>query len=317
MKSFASGKVLVALVRVVLGLAVWVHLGGSGSAQDVDSIVGRINSMRAAVSASPLALDARLTAAAASHAADMAARDSVDHVSPTLGDPSARVRAAGMTDALDIGENVALGASLAAAHDALVASDAHRANLLNTAFTHIGIAAVDGPRGVYVVEMFARLTPVASAVEMPPPAVAAAPADAAAAANSASPATPAAASPTASEPSAEPAQQAAAAAPAVAPQPAAAQTVTTGASGASGAIGVVPNNTPGRRTLGYWVNSQGRWWYYALPANARPGDRLVPTTPPVGAAPPGHVVYPSYARPPVVRSGPAPFGGWSPRRYPQ
>jgi hypothetical protein len=50
----------------------------------------------------------------------------------------------------------------------------------------------------------------------------------------------------------------------------------------------VPDGT--RRVAGYWVFSQQRWWYYPLPADARPGQVLQPAALPPGAAPPGYRV---------------------------
>ena len=62
-------------------------------------------------------------------------------------------RAAGVEAAV-VGENFALAADVADARRGLMDSPAHRDNLLYEGFDSIGIAAVDGPYGVMVVQVF-------------------------------------------------------------------------------------------------------------------------------------------------------------------
>ncbi len=74
----------------------------------------------------------------------------------------------------------------------------------------------------------------------------------------------------------------------------------------AGSAAPVPVTQPGqRRVAGYWVRHAGRWFYYPMPADAQPGQRLVPDLSVTGG-PPGHAAgraQPSPVRPaPVVRS---------------
>jgi uncharacterized protein YkwD len=68
-------------------------------------------------------------------------------------DPFDRIRAAGIR--YDVaGENLALAPSAAAAHQGLMDSPSHRANILSADYTSVGIAAVRGPYGLMVAQEF-------------------------------------------------------------------------------------------------------------------------------------------------------------------
>lgn len=299
---------------------------------DVDAsgeneVLARINSMRNALHLGSLTREEHLDAAARLHSEDMARNGFLDHVSPRTGNPQRRVHDAGVSPR-ELAENVAQNSSAIAAHEALVASEPHRNNLVNPNYTHVGLSVVRRDDQVYVTEVFARLddasaqptaAPVPAAPPLPAPEVATAPEVVPA------PSASIEAAPTASSPT------------------------TIRVQGSSQAVG-------------YWVYSGGRWWYYPIPANAQPGQHLQPD-PNVQGAPPGYsaqpanppassvlvtqppssgyvyqgYVYttpPSYVPPPVVYRprvyvapptvyapapptvyAPAPPFGWSPRRH--
>ncbi len=301
-------------------------------AQDSDAageaeILARINAMRNAAGLGALERDARLDAAARTHSADMAWHSMLAHVSPRTGDPSDRVRAAGLEPEA-LAENIAQAADAVAAHQSLVASERHRANMMSDRFTHIGISVMPADGAVFVTEVFASIEE-APAEQAPPPAVAPAPdaIDPWADGDAEPPAAPA--------PAPVPERQAidpwagrdtgppAAAPPAPAP-------------GHAGAVEAqpLPPDAPTfqappqqgeRRVAGYWVFAQGRWWYYPLPPDARPGQVLQPapgvTGPPPGTyRQPGYRVYPypqGYRQGYRYYGGPPPAPpafGWSPRR---
>lgn len=72
------------------------------------------------------------------------------------GDPEARASAAGL-ELKAVGENVAHGATVAAAHRALWSSPSHRSNILSAYFDSIGIGiASDEDGSVWVCELFGR-----------------------------------------------------------------------------------------------------------------------------------------------------------------
>jgi uncharacterized protein YkwD len=105
--------------------------------------------------------DAELEERALSHSVDMTQGNFFGHVSPTLGTLEERVRQAklGLTA---LGELVGAGNNPEAVHDALLESPGHRAIMLRSGFTHVGIGVVPiGERIVVSVELGRRPPPSA------------------------------------------------------------------------------------------------------------------------------------------------------------
>ncbi len=128
------------------------------SSLEVDDEAARLvfellNETRAEEGVPPLAWSKGLAAVALGHAEEMYEAGYVSHLSPVTGRVEDRVAAAGIRLAT-LGENLALAASARAVHDGLAASPGHRANMVNPAFDRVGIAAVRGPLGLMVVEVF-------------------------------------------------------------------------------------------------------------------------------------------------------------------
>jgi hypothetical protein len=98
----------------------------------------------------PLAMDARLWAAARGHAEEMSKLGYFAHFSPTpeRRTPYDRMRLAGYVHGAS--ENIALNDSAPSAHDAWCHSSGHHRNLLNPAHTEVGVGAV----GRYWVQNF-------------------------------------------------------------------------------------------------------------------------------------------------------------------
>lgn len=286
---------LIAALTLFLASATAVAQDASTDAAGEDEILGRINAMRNSAELAPLARDARLDAAARTHSADMAWHGMLAHVSPRTGDPSARVQAAGVQPRA-LAENVAQGADALDAHRRLVASEAHRTNMMNPRYTHVGLAVVAGESGVYVTEVFAELDAPAEA----PPAAEEAPA----------------VTPEDVEPWSEEAGDVAAP-----PAPAPGGEVEAAPLPDAPTV-TAPAPAPGeRRVAGYWVHANGRWYYYPLPPGAQPGQVLQPapgvTTPPPHVYQqqrPGYRVYNQPHGGYRVYGGPPPPFGWSPRR---
>ena len=95
---------------------------------------------------------------ARAHSVDMASYGELVHVSARTGDPARRVGEAGVSTTR-IAENIARHADTLGAYDSIVASEAHRSQLVDSTFTHIGLAAVIGRDGVYVTQVLAALAP--------------------------------------------------------------------------------------------------------------------------------------------------------------
>jgi uncharacterized protein YkwD len=113
-----------------------------------------VNAERAAAGLRPLRADPELTAVARRHSADMFARGYFSHITPEGGTPFDRMRAADVRFRA-AGENLALARSLQMAHDGLMDSPGHRANILRPAFGRVGIGVLDGGvRGLMVTQKF-------------------------------------------------------------------------------------------------------------------------------------------------------------------
>ena len=116
-----------------------------GSPEEAQArLLALLNDSRRAAGAPALVSDAQLGAVALAHTQEMAAARFFGHASPTTGRVEDRLRRAGVS-VIKLGENIAQGDSADAAHRALMASPSHRANILDPAFTHVGIAAVLRP----------------------------------------------------------------------------------------------------------------------------------------------------------------------------
>jgi uncharacterized protein YkwD len=113
-----------------------------------------INQERAAAGLGPLRDDAELAEVARSHSRDMFARGYFSHIAPDGKDPFDRIRQA-QVRFITAGENLALAPTLRQAHEGLMNSPGHRANILRPAFGRVGIGIVDGGmRGQMVTQNF-------------------------------------------------------------------------------------------------------------------------------------------------------------------
>ena len=120
-----------------------VQVGGVQSAA-----VGAVNAHRANAGLPALVVDSRLTSAAQSHANDMASRRVMTHVGANGNNAGQRIAIYGY-GASTWGENVAAGQTTAAeVVDAWMRSSGHRANILGSRWTNIGVAAAKGSNGV-------------------------------------------------------------------------------------------------------------------------------------------------------------------------
>jgi uncharacterized protein YkwD len=119
-------------------------------------ILTRVNAERAKAGCKAVVLDARLTAAAAGHAQDMATNNYFSHTSRDGRSFVDRIKAQGYP--VPRSENIAAGQPTATAvMDAWMASSGHRANILDCTAVAMGAAsAKGGSYGVYWVQDFGR-----------------------------------------------------------------------------------------------------------------------------------------------------------------
>jgi uncharacterized YkwD family protein len=118
-------------------------------------ILKQVNAERAKAGLAPLTIDYRLVQTARAKSQDMIDNGYFDHESPVLGSPFDQMKRAGITYRY-AGENIAGNSSAAGAMESWMESPGHRANILNSDFTRIGIGVVDGgPYGKMMTQQFA------------------------------------------------------------------------------------------------------------------------------------------------------------------
>ncbi|HEX3082724.1 MAG TPA: CvpA family protein [Candidatus Saccharimonadia bacterium] len=113
-----------------------------------------LNHERTSRGLKPLTLNVTARAVARAYSADMFARGYFSHINPEGKSPFDRMRAGGV-DFGSAGENLALAPTLQLAHDGLMKSPGHRANILNPNFHTVGIGIQDGgPYGLMITQDF-------------------------------------------------------------------------------------------------------------------------------------------------------------------
>ena len=129
--------------------------GGGGAAGVLGEVVDRTNAERARHGLRPLAVDARLTAAAQAHSADMVRRGFFAHESPDGRQVWDRASAAGYAYR-KVAENIAAGQRTAEeVVRGWMGSPGHRANILDGDLTQLGVGRADGGSySVYWTQVF-------------------------------------------------------------------------------------------------------------------------------------------------------------------
>ena len=122
-----------------------------------------VNQARRAAKLPALVWDAQLAQIARAHSEDMRQSGIVAHVSPTTGSAADRVKAAGIRTAVVL-ENVARAYGVGEAHEGLMNSPGHRANILSRSATNLGVGVVlgnevGGRREMFVTQLFTRVPP--------------------------------------------------------------------------------------------------------------------------------------------------------------
>lgn len=105
-----------------------------------------VNKERTKHGLQPLQADPEMAVVARAHSRDMFARGYFSHTTPEGKDPFDRMKDRNVKF-LTAGENLALARMLTLAHNGLMNSPGHRANILNASFGRLGIGILDG--GMY------------------------------------------------------------------------------------------------------------------------------------------------------------------------
>lgn len=150
---------------LVLALALLAPILGrtpadASSADDEARFVELLNETRAAAGLPPLEVHAELAGLARGWTEEMRSAGGISHADPI---------SAGLDAAwLKLGENVGTGPDVAAVMDAFIDSPGHYANIVDPAFTHVGVAVVwDGER-LYTTHRFMALQPAQPATPAAP-----------------------------------------------------------------------------------------------------------------------------------------------------
>jgi len=124
-----------------------------GANDDEREMLNLVNRERVQRGLEPLQFDSRLTQLARLKAQDMVENNYFSHTSPTYGSPFEMMREAGIRYVY-AGENLAMAPSVQRAHDGLMNSSGHRANILSDNFDRVGIGVVSRGYYKYFVQMF-------------------------------------------------------------------------------------------------------------------------------------------------------------------
>lgn len=126
----------------------------AGVAADEQKALALLNADRAAHGLPPVRANAKLAALAGDYAQDMINRNFFAHNNPEGQTPFDRMRQRGISFGY-AGENLAINTSVAGAEQAFMNSPGHRANILNSHYTQVGIGVRYSRSGsVYVVQEF-------------------------------------------------------------------------------------------------------------------------------------------------------------------
>lgn len=125
-----------------------------GLTADEQKMFNLINQERASQGLKPLQIDLTLVKLARLKSQDMIDKNYFSHQSPTYGSPFDMMKAYGVSYRW-AGENLAGAPTVESAHRNLMNSPGHRANILKSEFTHVGIGIIDGgPYGKMFTQMF-------------------------------------------------------------------------------------------------------------------------------------------------------------------
>ena len=151
----AATLVLAGLVAPVTPLTPSAGAAPAATGDLEAQFVARINGLRSSRGLGTLAVHGELTAASRSWAGTMAGQGRIFHAS----DLSSGVSASWTK----LGENVGVGGDVDGLFDAFVASPTHLDNLVDPAFSHVGVGVVISGGRIYTTHRFMALAAVSSA----------------------------------------------------------------------------------------------------------------------------------------------------------
>jgi len=126
-------------------------------------LLALVNRDRQSAGLHALQWDDKVANVSRAHSEEMRRTRNVAHISPTTGSAADRVRAAKIKTAVVL-ENVARAYGVGEAHQGLMNSPGHRANITSHTATHVGMGAVfgeevSGRREIFITQVFTRVPP--------------------------------------------------------------------------------------------------------------------------------------------------------------
>ena len=154
-----TGPVVLSNVPLYVGIDEPVTSGSATGVVDPEQAEQRmlmlLNEARKSAGLGALVADAELREMALGHTEDMVDHRFFSHVSPSTGTSGDRAKRSGILASI-FGENIAMSPTAETAHEGLMNSPGHRANMLRKEFTHVGIAAAKGDGALVVTMVFGR-----------------------------------------------------------------------------------------------------------------------------------------------------------------
>ncbi len=132
-----------------------VPLPSASLTADEQSLINQVNQERTKLGLQALQIDYSLVALAKQKSHDMAVNNYFSHVSPTLGSVYTMLDRAGISYSR-AGENIARTGSISRAHPLFMNSAGHRANILHSGYTHIGVGIVKQGTSYHVTQIFIK-----------------------------------------------------------------------------------------------------------------------------------------------------------------
>ena len=157
-------RVMLILSVLSIALSAFGQSAGSWDAASEQEILRLLNQERTRRGLQPLQMESQLITAARRHSQRMAEQGALSHQFRGEPDLNARLAPAGMH--FDVsGENVAVNASAAGAHQGLMGSPPHRENILNPRYNTIGIGVLRAGQQIWVTQDFMGRLPEISATD--------------------------------------------------------------------------------------------------------------------------------------------------------
>ena len=147
---------------LVVSLVIVTAIAMQAQSADEQKLLALLNQERVKAGLPALQWDAHLAQSARAHGKIVAQRGQLSHQFPGESELGERVAATGLRFNA-AGENVAVAPTVEQAHDGLMGSPPHRANILSDKYNAAGLAVIPHGDQVYVVQNFAHVLPNYSA----------------------------------------------------------------------------------------------------------------------------------------------------------